>query len=338
MLQESGNIEMRREFAMNEKMKILIAYDGSACADAALKDLRQSGLPCEAEAILVTVADTRLPPPPPPPSYEIVGSPYARHLHAKARIAYEEALRPVEEAHALSVGATERLSSTFPAWDVRAEVLAGTPALAVIQKADEWPADLVIVGSHGRSALGRLILGSVSNQVLNETSCSVRVARRPVEKGKSPTRLVVGVDGSPSAGAAVSAMARRRWPAGSEARVIAVDYHVRPTGIAQLLPTAITMIAENIDEELAKKREMLEAAVEDLRAVAGLHVTSEIIQGDPKNVLIEEAKNFEADCVFVGSRGFSSSLARFMLGGVSTAVVNGAHCSVEVVRARETPR
>lgn len=323
---------------MNEKMKILIAYDGSDCADAALNDLRQAGLPCEAQAILVTVGDTRLPPPPSPPSYEIVGSASARHIHAIAKIAYEEALRPVEEAHALAVGATDRLRLTFPEWDVRAEALAGTPALEVILKADKWPADLVVLGSHGRSALGRLILGSVSNQVLNETSCSVRVARCPVEKGESPIRLVIGVDGSPSARPAVSAMARRRWPAGSEARVIAVDDHVRPTGIAHLLPMATTMIAETINEELAKKQEMVEAAVEDLRAVAGLHVSSEIIEGDPKSVLIEEAKKFEADCIFVGSRGFNSRLERFMLGSVSTAVVNGAHCSVEVVREMDAGR
>lgn len=316
---------------MNDKMKILIAYDGSDCADAALNDLRRAGLPGEAQAIVVTVADTRLLPRP-PATCQIVESAYARHIHAKARIAYEEALRPVEEAYALAVGATDRVWLSFPEWEVRAEALAGAPALEVIKKAAKGPADLVVVGSHGRSALGRLILGSVSNEVLNETSCSIRVARCPVEKGNSPIRLVIGVDGSPSARLAVREVARRLWPAGSEARVIAVDDHVRPAGIADTLPTATAMISEEIDEELAKTKEMVEAAVEDLRAGAGLHVSSEIVGGDPKSVLIEEAKKFEADCIFVGSRGFNSRLERFMLGSVSAAVVNGAHCSVEVVR------
>lgn len=128
---------------MNEKMKILIAYDGSDCADAALKDLQRAALPGNAQALVVTVADKALLPPPPPSSYEIVESAFARHIHAKAEIAYEEELHPIEEAHALTVGATDRLRYIFPEWEVRAEALAGTPALAVIQKADMWPADLV---------------------------------------------------------------------------------------------------------------------------------------------------------------------------------------------------
>ena len=64
---------------------------------------------------------------------------------------------------------------------------------------------------------------------------------------------------------------------------------------------------------------------------------SEIAQGDPKSVLISEAKTFDADCIFVGSRGSNSRLERHTLGSVSAAVANEAHCSVEVVRARRTP-
>lgn len=182
--------------------------------------------------------------------------------------------------------------------------------------------------------LGRLILGSVSNEVLNETSCSVRVARCPIKKVDSPIRIVLGFDGSPSARLVVHEAARRVWPAGSEAHVIAVHAHVRPVGVASILPMAAAIISEGLDEDLAKTQEMVEAAVEDLRAGAGLRVTSEIIEGDPKSVLIGEAKKFEADTIFVGSRGLQSGLKQLIVGSVSSAVVNGAHCSVEVVRER----
>ena len=48
---------------MSERMKILIGYDGSECADAALQDLRRAGLPSEADVLVMTVADVFLPPP-----------------------------------------------------------------------------------------------------------------------------------------------------------------------------------------------------------------------------------------------------------------------------------
>ena len=55
---------------MSEK-KILIGYDGSECADAALDDLSRAGLPPDAEAQILSVAEVWLPPPP-PSAYEIV--------------------------------------------------------------------------------------------------------------------------------------------------------------------------------------------------------------------------------------------------------------------------
>jgi nucleotide-binding universal stress UspA family protein len=68
----------------------------------------------------------------------------------------------MEEAHALALQARTRVLASFPAWDVQVEACADSPAWAVIKKADSWQPDLIVVGSHGRSALGRILLGSVS--------------------------------------------------------------------------------------------------------------------------------------------------------------------------------
>ena len=56
--------------------------------------------------------------------------------------------------------------------------------------------------------------------------------------------------------------------------------------------------------------------------------------GDPKRELPRAAEEWEADCIFVGSMGFSNRFERFVLGSVSAAVAARAHCSVEVVRNR----
>jgi hypothetical protein len=64
------------------------------------------------------------------------------------------------------------VQTVFPAWDVRAEACADSPAWAVIKQVDTWQPDLVVVGSHGRSAVGRWLLGSVWLHSLAGTSRS----------------------------------------------------------------------------------------------------------------------------------------------------------------------
>ena len=75
---------------------------------------------------------------------------------------------------------------------------------------------------------------------------------------------------------------------------------------------------------------MAEALEEKLRA-AELVVSSVIINGDPKRLLVDEAEQWGADSIFVGARGLRL-IDRLLLGSVSAAVAERAHCSVEVVR------
>lgn len=328
---------------MDEKMKILIAYDGSDCSKDAIKDLRRAGLPREIQALVVSVCDAALPlPEATTPSPNSLNVPQAKliayEIETRAEEARAQTLRAVDQAHQLAEEAVQQLKSDFPAWDVRAEAMAGTPAEAVIKEADDWNADLIVVGTHGRSALGRLIMGSVSQKVVAEAHCSVRVARYPVGKSDSPIRIVVGVDGSLSAFAAVRELALREWPAGSEALIIAANNYRESSGIVRILSPAPKAVLEGTaEEETLSPQNMIEIVELDLRAVAGLHVLSEITEGDPKSVLISEAKTFDADSIFVGFRGSNRRLERHTLGSVSAAVANGAHCSVEVVRARRNP-
>ena len=60
-------------------------------------------------------------------------------------------------------------------------------------------------------------------------------------------------------------------------------------------------------------------------------VVSTVVEGDPKQVLLNEAQDWGADCIFLGSLGLTR-FERFLLGSVSTAVVARAHCSVEIHR------
>ena len=312
-------------------MRILIGYDGSDGADAAIDDLRKAGLPRDVEALVVSISEVMMPA---TVGNEVVGPPLTsqRVIDALAE-AKARAEQAVKEAKELAAKAGDRVRSYFPGWKVQTEGLAGWPTTDLINKADEWRSDLVVVGSRGRSALGRLILGSVSKKVVTDSHHSVRVTRGAEEKNESkPPRVMIGVDGSAEAEHAVREVGMRVWPKGTEVRIIAVDDGASPKRIARIIPTAAAMISSSNDKAFAASRMMVEWAERELRAI-GLQVSVAMEKGDPQRVLIEEARKWEADSIFVGSRKFDGTLERFWLGSVSTALVSKAHSSVEVVRS-----
>jgi len=307
-------------------MRILIAYDGSSGADTALFDLQRAGLPQEAEALIISVADVWTWP---PASDDPSGS-RAKNLDIiglnKARLQAERAIETMREA---ATRASEVIKANFPMWRVSAEAYGDSPAWAVIRRAEEWGANLIVGGTYGRSALGRLFLGSISQKVLYEARCSVRVARGHAGEDKSPVRVLIGVDGSASAEAAVSAVATRNWPPGSEARVVVVyspftllatHYFVHPGSVAFI----------DYADEGALAQKIVDAAAEKLRLV-GITASPVIKEGDPKQVLVDEAQEWEANCIFLGAKG-ARGVERFLIGSVSASVAARAHCSVEVVR------
>ena len=314
---------------MDTRMKILIAYDGSDCADAALNDLQRAGLPSKADALVISVAEAWLPPPP-PSSYEIVETVLADKGATKEAKVSETDSGALADAQALATEAATRIQSSFPDWNVRAEAQSGSPASELLGKTDEWEPDLIVVGSHGRSAIGRLILGSVSHKIAIEARCSVRIARSHTRKPDSPARIVVGVDGSTGAAECARAAAMREWPQGSELRMVAAFDTISPTIAGSLIPPVVHWAEEQNRAAVELVKSMVESLEAEFRA-SGLSVSHIVKPGDPKRVLVQEAEGWEADCIFVGARGLSR-IDRFLLGSVSSAVASRAHCSVEVVR------
>src|SRR5438270_11642453 len=153
-------------------MKILIAYDGSDCSDAALDDLPNAGLPGTAGTLIYSVAETPL------------GDPQVEVYLMNQR------LRHLRQA---SQRAAARVRSMFPGWHVEIEVEPGIARSGITERADAFRPDLIVVGSHGRSRLGRLVLGSVSQSVLHHARCSVRIAHRPLQRWGEALRVLVGI-------------------------------------------------------------------------------------------------------------------------------------------------
>ena len=313
-------------------MKILVAYDGSEGADAALRDLQRAGLPREAEALIISVADVMITPE--TSRYEIAGQALmSRRFTGGLMYAERQATRVLHEAREFGSKGSARLRSLFPYWAVRSEVLTGTAWSELIRKANEWEPDLVVLGSQERTAFGRFILGSVSTKVATDSNYSVRVAREPAASRRNkPPRIMIGVDGSRESERAVREVGSRVWPAGTEVQIISVDEGISHQSISPIIPITSELIDE---EKTLGARNMVHWAQSELNAI-GLDTSSYVVKGDPKRVLIEKGVEWNVDSIFVGARRFTSAFERFWLGSVSTALVTKAYSSVEVVRGQST--
>lgn len=350
-------------------MNILIAYDGSGHADAALNDLAWAGLPALANVLVLSVVDAWLPEEAPPggnadkalPGLEDIRAAVTRRVDAQREIAEK--------------GAT-RLRATFPGWNVTADACADAPAAAIIRRAEGdgggvdgsgQRADLTVVGSRGLGAVKRMLLGSVAQKVMHGLRGSLRVSRgritAPDAVGNAhPARIVVGVDGSADSDAAVEAVAGRKWPLGTH--VLIACYAQGIEGLEHSNAASISGFARGgiwsgdaagasgpVDSWAA--RTAARAASTIRGRCPGLSVSSVVRLADPTYALVEEALNWGgragdtasgalrgeeegADCIFVGARGIRG-LKRLLLGSVSSAVAMNAHCSVEIVH-RRTPR
>lgn len=295
-------------------MKILIGYDGSDCAIAALEDLQRAGLPNETRAVVLTAVDVFI-----PPKFETEQEEeeFREYVPHGVKLAHERNARRFAEAAAIAAHAGENLKAMFPGWAVETEALADTPHWALINEIDDRKPDLVVVGSHGRSAFGRMILGSVSQKILYESKCSVRIARGRTMIADTPIRLVLGTDGSPDADAMLDTVASRNWPKGTLVKLITAaesfgEYGADPT------------------EQMDRIRDIQTLGVKKL-SESGLEVLSLVKIGDPKDIIVLEAEAWGADCVFLGAKGHRF-MERFLLGSVSSAVAARAHCSVEIIR------
>jgi nucleotide-binding universal stress UspA family protein len=201
----------------------------------------------------------------------------------------------------------------------------GIPVEVVVARGDarhlipfyarKWSSDLIFVRAHVRKDLTHWMLGSVARAVVSAAPCTVQIVRNARDDRThtlhSGRRVVLATDGSETSAAAARALAGRPWPEGSEFRVVSVEE-----------PWTIK----------SSKLEPQEAvtSAEQVLASAELKATGAVFSGNAKEVILEEARKWNADLIVVGSHG-RRGFRRFLLGSVSEAVAMNAHCSVVVV-------
>jgi nucleotide-binding universal stress UspA family protein len=143
-------------------MKILLAIDGSAASDDAIDEVRRRPWPTPSTVRVLSVT--------------IPYSPVGPDAVFATATFDDIRAREAEEAERLTRAASEQIAA--PSVTVETAVREGDPRTTIVDVADNWNADLIVVGSHGRTGLDRLMMGSVAQSVVAHAHCSVEVVRR----------------------------------------------------------------------------------------------------------------------------------------------------------------
>jgi len=146
-------------------MKILLAVDGSTYSDMAVEEVAKRPWPEPSEIRVVSAAETPIMPGMEP------WAPSPDYFETVERSAKEAATMVVQRA----LGKLKAVGDTLT---ISSEVIPGPPAQVIVEEAERWGADLIVIGSRGLGAWSRLLLGSVSNSVVHHAKCSVEIVRR----------------------------------------------------------------------------------------------------------------------------------------------------------------
>lgn len=201
-------------------------------------------------------------------------------------------------------------TATDPTLADRARAIESHPGPGLVELADA--ADLLVVGTRGRSLVATALLGSVSQYCVNHASIPVVVVPMDFPADKPLSTIVVGVDGSPNSEAAL------RW---------AIE-HVEPDGkiyAAGALSAWGYMAGEyepTIDVMEKQVLATVEAAVESVRGLGdrGPDIIIRVIGKDAR-VALRELATAEGDMLVIGARGMTG-MPHLILGSVSTALIH----------------
>jgi nucleotide-binding universal stress UspA family protein len=297
-------------------MNIVYATDGSEGAATAGRLLASLPLPTGAKVtVLSAVPESAWVAAPPVGAegsfYPLLAEVAAEEQSAALKTA-ETAVAPLRE-RGLAVAASVRRRS---------------PADAILEQAQEDGASLIVVGSHGRGAVERFLLGSVSERVARYAHCSVLVAR-----GDSVSRAVLAVDDSESSEHALEALLHLPLPKSMAIKAVHVLRPLNVTPPLQLGPGASWESAmQQYDEQLQGVGLRITRHAQDRLRAAGREVEVDVRCGAAADELIAAARDAGADLIIAGAAN-RSALGRLFLGSVSGRLLSHAPCSVLIARS-----
>ena len=149
-------------------------------------------------------------------------------------------------------------------------------------------------------------------------------------------KVLLAFDGSEISKAAVEDVSTRPWREGTELKILSVAASKIPMWLIVpnfTFPAAHYAEIHEHHRQLDKLLPELEERIKSTEHGSKLKIETEVIEGEPKEVIIDEAERWGADLIVLGSHGYGN-IKRFLLGSVAQAVAAHAPCSVEIVRKK----
>ena len=301
--------------------KVLVPIDGTDVAEGILPYVSQLARAAEIPVLLHTVVDTK--------AFAVPES--AESFEPMPAINWTEV-----EAN-LRSGAEAGLNSTVQrladeGLEAEATVTVGDPSEEIVKVASAAGCGLIAMSTHGRNALARGILGSVTDRVLHSSPVPVltitpeRASAHKKSEDTATKRILAPLDGSEFAERALSyveGLARAMSLEVVLARVVPVEHPAYSVSeLGAILP-------DFTEQRVQEAEKYLERTAGNLRN-AGLAVQSQVLMGTPGSALVDFARQTPQSMVVMTTRG-RSGLTRWVLGSVAEALIRASGDPVLVI-------
>lgn len=280
--------------------KILVGYDFSECSKKAVLEAAHLAKKLDAEVYLVHVLDAEI--------SEVFAAPLRKDWSKDVLKNVHDDLKNYEE----------EIGSKINIKDAIVEI--GTPYRKIIKHAIDLNADIVIVGSHSRTAVGYALLGSVADKVARFSPVPAMICR--TDRSASMAKVLVPIDQSEESERAIPYAKRFAELYNSKIELFhAVDIH-----------EYYNVEYKNV---FAKSREQADDRLMELTKVHAFSLDPIVIEGGPSHSIIHQIKEDEAIGLVVMMTHGHKGLKQFFLGRTTEAVCRYAPCNVITVPTEE---
>ena len=296
---------------MENFKKLFVAIDFSGTSDEALREAHERARFAGAQLAVCHVVPN-----------ELRSNVLFPQDTSSAALQFPQEMKKIGEAAAARVA--EVTGRTEAEYDLFLED--GTPDALILSQAEEWLADLIIVGSHGQTGASGMLLGSVTESVVRHAHCPVLVVR----PGKRAGRIIAGTDFSDPSLPALRAAANEAERTGAE---LVVVHSLDVVWSAAAYPAmAFGGAPINVSpQEIAKLSVTATERLEESLKQMNIRGETVVATGAAGTAILEIAAERHAGLIVVGTVG-RTGLRRALLGSVAETVVRNASCSVLVVR------